>query len=131
MKEVKEIAYLLSKGSVEKAAELRMSVTFDDKELELEVVEIVRQALFSYFKKGEIKKAENTQRLFKIPTESIDDALKQAVLSNYRDGNFKSMIQIRNNIPMSRSLRAEIVEYCESWKSHQKEAEAMKKVFLD
>lgn len=130
MKEVKEIAYELSKGNIKKAAELRMSVQFDDKSLELEVVEIARQAVFSYFKKGEVVKALEAQKFFKISSSSVDEALKQAILSNYREGNLKGMIKIRDNAPLSQKLRKEIVEYCKSWKNHQKESIAMETVFL-
>ena len=130
MKKVKEIAYELSMGNIEKAAQLRLEVEFEDKSLELEVVEIARQALFSYFKKGDIKKALDTKSFFSISTDSANEALKQAVLSNYCDGNLKTMIKIRDKVPMTKSLRQEIVGYCESWKGHHKEAEAMKKVFL-
>ena len=105
MKEVKEIAHELSKGNIKKAAELRMSVQFDDKSLELEVVEIARQAVFSYFKKGEVVKAFEAQKFFKISPSSVDEALKQAILSNYREGNLKGMIKIRDNAPLSQELQ--------------------------
>ncbi len=130
MKRIKEIAYELSRGNIEKAAEIRLSVEFDDKSLELEIVEIARQAIFSYFKQGDTEKALDTKKLFNVPAESADEALKQAVLSSYCEGDLKSMIKIRREVPMSKSLRQEIVGYCESWGDHYKEAEAMKKVFL-
>lgn len=129
MKRVKEIAYELSKGNIEKAAELRMSVKFDDSSLELEVVEIARQAIISYLKKGDTDKAIDTKKLFKIPKELADEALKQAILSSYCDGDLKRMIQIRDKMNMSTSLKKEIIEYCESWGRHE-EAKAMKVVFL-
>lgn len=130
MKEVREIAQELSKGNIEKAGNLRTAVHFKDKSLELEVLEIARQAVFSYFKKGEIVKALQAQKVFKISSPSVDEALKQAILSNYREGNLRGMIKIRDTAHVSQKLRKEIVGYCESWKNQQKEAEAMKKVFL-
>ena len=129
MKKVKEIAYELAKGNIEKAAELRLSVQFDDKSLELEVVEIARQAIISYLKKGDTKKALDTKKFFKISEELADEALKQAVLSSYCDGNLKRMLQIRDKMDMSTSLKKEIIEYCESWGRHE-EAKAMRLVFL-
>ncbi|MEN9622122.1 MAG: hypothetical protein RLZZ67_556 [Candidatus Parcubacteria bacterium] len=129
MKKVKEIAYELSKGNIEKAAELRLGVKFDDASLELEVIEIARQAIISYLKKGDTERALETKKFFKIPTDLADEALKQAVLSSYCDGDLKRMLQIRDKMGMSTSLKKEVIEYCESWGRHE-EAKAMRLVFL-
>lgn len=129
MSEIKEIAVELSKGNIERASEIKMNVRFEDEALELEAVEVVRQAMIGYLKQGEIEKAHKTWTLFALPEDVAEEVLKQAILSVYYAGNLKLVIDIRNKMPLSQSVREELVEYCESWGRHE-EAKVMRTAFL-
>jgi hypothetical protein len=129
MKKVQEISYHLSQGNVDEAAAIRLSAHFDDPSLELEIIEIAEQALIGYLKSGQVDKACKTSRLFAISEDVAQDAIKQAVLSIYCEGDLSMLLHIKNSVPMSREMREEIIAYCESWGRHA-EAEAMRHVFL-
>jgi hypothetical protein len=129
MKEVKEIAKELMEGNVEKAAEINARTRYPDESIEFEVIEIVRQAMIVHLKNGDFEKVCLTIKLFSLPQELVDAALKQGVLSVYYDGNHKLLSAIKDKVPMSPELRAEIVNYCESW-GMEGEAGAMKAMFI-
>jgi len=130
MKKIKEIAYELLQGNVEKAAQLKLNSHFADPALEMEVVEIAKQAIISYLKKGDVEKAFKTKKFFSIPQEEVEGALKQAILSSYFDGDLKRVLDIRHKMPMSLEFRQEVIDYCDSWGRHH-EAEVMKNLLLD
>ena len=127
---MQEIARELSKGNVEKAREIKVALMAGHDAYDIELIEIVRQAIISYIKKGEVDKACKARELFEVPQDLADEALKQAVLSSYYEGDLKRLIDIKNTVPMSEELRREIVDYCESWGRHE-EAKAMRGVFLE
>src|SRR5581483_7486697 len=111
MEKIKEIAVELSKGNVERAHDITFEVHMKDPDLEMEVIEIARQAIIRYVKEGDIDRALKAHKLFNIPNDSAKEALKQAVLSIYFDGNLQRLLEIKKKVPLSRSLREEIIRY--------------------
>ncbi|MBI5133898.1 MAG: hypothetical protein HZA81_00710 [Candidatus Taylorbacteria bacterium] len=115
MKEIKEIAKALAKGDVDAAYEARSRLDPTDEVLEHEAREVVRQAIIAYLKKGLIYKARETESRFKLPKDAVDEAIKQAVLSSFRDGNVKRVEELRRDLPINRTLADELIEFCASW----------------
>lgn len=130
MKHIKEIAHELSEGNIDKAIKIKANISLNDTSLQSEVVEIARQAIISYLKKGVIGKAVEITHKFDLPEDVLNETFKQAILSIYYDRNFKNLVKIRKSMPLSLNLRKEIVEYCDSWKGHKKEVSEMREVFL-
>lgn len=129
MQTIKELARELSKGNVKEASGIRMRVSAHDSELQGEVVEVARQAMFAHIKGGMVEVACEIRRAFDIPDELAHEATKQAVLSIYAEGNLRLMLDVERRAHLPRSLRQEIVDYCETW-GRKEEAEAMRRVFL-
>lgn len=128
MKEIKDIAKALSSGDVEKAFEIRNSMTNLSKESEFEINGIVRQAIISFLKKGDVKNVKKVERLFMVPKDSSDDTVKQAVLSSFRDGDMKTIASLKTDLPIESSMAKDLIAYCSTWGKAEYE-DCMKSVF--
>lgn len=115
MKELKDISKALSSGDVDKAHSVWESISDADEALEYELHEIVRQAIISYLKKGHVYKARQAEALFGLPKDAVDEAIKQAVLSSFRDGDVKRVRELRDELPINKTLAGELVSFCASW----------------
>lgn len=115
MKEIKNIARLLENGDIEEAHRAWLQVDDRDGDLQYEVHEIVRQAIIAYLKKGMVYNARRAEILFALPKDAVDEAVKQAVLSSFRDGDVKRVKELRNDLPISKTLADELVNFCASW----------------
>ena len=127
MKEVKTIAAELAKGNVESAADLNRRLDLPE-DVELEVLEVARQAIIVYLKKGDVYRARQAKRLFRLPQDLVDETVKQAVLSTLADGNMKRVKELKEELPLNKIIADEIVEYCLSWGKKEK-ALALQAVF--
>lgn len=127
MKEVKIIATELAKGNVEVAADLNKRLN-PPHDVELEILEVARQAIIVYLKKGDVYRARQAKKLFGLPQDLIDETVKQAVLSTLVDGNMKRVIELKEELPVKKLIADQIVEYCISWGKKDK-ALALQAVF--
>lgn len=115
MKEIKNIAKAFERGDIGEAYAIRSRILVPGDDIEYEIHEVARQAIVNYLKKGLIYKARETESLFKLPKDALDEAVKQAVLSSFRDGNVKRVEELRRDLPITRTLAHELVEFCASW----------------
>ncbi len=114
MKEIKEIAAELSKGNVKKASDIRKGLSLAT-DVDLEVTEIAKQAMISHLKTGKVAAAKEIPHHFSMPKDMVDDTIQQAVLSSFRAGDMKAVKTMKKDLPISRSLGSQIVEYCQTW----------------
>ncbi len=129
MKRIKQIAYELSVGNIEEASKLQVNPGSQDGAVDIEVLEVARQSLIGYLKRGEFEKACSVKKLFDLPDDLAQEAVKHAVISSYYDGNLSRMLEISKRVPMTDGLFQEIIGYCESW-GRNEEAKAMREVFV-
>jgi hypothetical protein len=128
MKEVKQIAQALLKGDVKEASLLRKKLVIKDEVVEYEVVEVVRQAMIMYLKEGKIEKAQEIKKHFSIPESVLDETVKQAVLSSFRSGDTKRVIEMRDKLPITEVIGKQLVDYCSTW-GKQDFTSSMKNIF--
>lgn len=115
MKEIKDISKALETGDVRYAYSVWEKVSGAGDDLEYEVHEVVRQAIIVYLKKGYVYKAREAESLFKLPKDAVDEAVKQAILSSFRDGDIKRVKELRHDLPINRTLASELIDFCSSW----------------
>lgn len=127
-KYIKNIANALSEGEVGKAFEIRSSIAALDGVSEAEISEVVRQAIISYLKRGDIYNAREAESLFKMPKELVDETVRQAVMSSFRDGDMETITGLRDGLPIPQDMARELVDYCVSW-GKPGYADCMKAVF--
>lgn len=113
MKEVLQIRDLLTKGDIKKAFKLKEFILSDiDKSTRQEITEVAREAMIVHLKLGHIRKAELIVELFPMSKVVLRDTLKQAMLSSFRDGDTKRVVEIKNHFPLPKNLGKELVKYC-------------------
>ncbi|HEU5114659.1 MAG TPA: hypothetical protein VFT82_02750 [Candidatus Paceibacterota bacterium] len=115
MKDVKAIADALREGQIEQALAIRSSLRDANDDIQYEIMEVVRQSIISYLKGGEIERAKQAERLFGLEKESVEDTVKQAVLSSFRDGDLETVIELKEGLPIPSALARDILDYCSSW----------------
>lgn len=115
MNDIKNIAEALKDGDIEKASRIKKNISSSDEATEYEVCEVVRQAIIVFLKKKEVYNAREAERLFSLPKELVDETIKQAILSIFRDGDIKTVAELKNDLPISPVMAREIIEYCASW----------------
>jgi hypothetical protein len=116
MKEIKEIAAELSKGNVKKASDIRKNLLLAaDADLDMEVTEIAKQAMIHHLKEGKIKAAKEIPKHFSMSKDMIDETVQQAVLSSFRAGDMSAVKVMKKDLPISKSLGTQIIDYCQTW----------------
>jgi len=115
MKDIKLIAKALSEGNVKEAAAIKSQMVSADQSIEDEINEVARQAVIQYLKTGSVYNAREAERLFKLPKDEVEDAVKQAVMSSLRDGDIETIVELKTDLPISKSMAQEILEYTSSW----------------
>lgn len=124
---IQEISKALAKGDVMVAKELRRSMGPLDAETEAEISEVARQAIIGYLKKGDVYRAREAERAFNMEQDVIDETVRQAILSSMRDGDTETVAELRNGLPISKSMARELVDYCATW-GEKDSAECMRAV---
>ncbi len=129
MTEIKQIARELSSGNIENARKINKEIArISDESLQLEVMEIAKQAMISHLKKGEVATVRKISEVFSMPRELVEDTIQQAVLSAFAEGDIARVRALKEELPISRDLGAKLVLYCASWGKSDKSA-AMEMVF--
>ncbi|HVU06815.1 MAG TPA: hypothetical protein VHE10_03460 [Candidatus Paceibacterota bacterium] len=114
-KDIKKIAKALSKGDIQEALTIREDMGDIDLGTEIEICEIVRQAIIAFLKKGEIYNARAAESAFDMEQDSIDETVRQAVMSVFRDGDMEKIAELRDGLPISKTMAEELIQYCASW----------------
>ncbi|HVT75229.1 MAG TPA: hypothetical protein VHD69_02355 [Candidatus Paceibacterota bacterium] len=115
MKDIKKIAKALSQGEIQEALTIKENMGDIDMGTEIEICEIVRQAIIKYLKKGEIYNARAAESAFDMEQDSIDETVRQAVMSIFREGDMEKVAELRDGLPISKIMADELVDYCASW----------------
>jgi hypothetical protein len=126
---IQEIAKELCEGNIERASQIRFAGGALDGSIDVEIIEVARQAIIYHVKCGELDKACEIKRCFELPDDLAEDAIMHAVLSVYYERDFKRLVEIKKGMPLSQGLLSQIIEYCDSW-GEREEAKAMRTVFL-
>ncbi|MDP1625148.1 MAG: hypothetical protein Q8L64_05250 [bacterium] len=121
------IAKALLKGDIARAAVLRKKMGEIDLVTEVEILEVARQAIISFLKKGDIYNAREISIAFDIERDMMDETVRQAFMSSFREGDMEVLAELRDGLPIPSTMAKELIDYSSSW-GDPRSADLMKTV---